>query len=289
MGENARAIVLDEISQRIQRGGEAKRITRGEILEIADRRGLWSDVPDAPEVRLWVHGWARQGYDGEPTVELDWTDLFDREERRIATPQEWTDRLWPELRAARERFAATPEGKYVDIRGRLPLTVALAIGAALPEVAGFGLRVEQPTTGTTSLWKTGVPPSDAVFEVRSESGAPGPDVLLGLGMTGRCLADVKGLAPRIGASALVYAEPAAGVGTSALRDASDAAALARSGKDLLRVVREKYGARRVHLVLFGPAGFALFLGQLLNAVGTIVTYERSVDGDYQESVTLRTG
>jgi hypothetical protein len=289
MGENARAIALDEISRRIQHGGEAKRITRDDLVKVADRRGLWADVPDAPEVRLWVHGWARQGYEGEPTVELDWTDLFDREERRIASPRDWTDRLWPQLREVRERLAATPGGRYVDVRGRLPLTVALAIGAALPEVAGFSLRVEQVTNGQSHLWKSSAPPSDAAFVVQNEAGAPGPDVLLGLGMTGPCAGDVRRLAEHTGASAWVYAEPGAGTGITGLRDASDAAALARSGKALVREVRERYGPARVHLALFGPAGFALFLGQLLNAVGTIVTYERNLDGDYQESVTLRTG
>jgi hypothetical protein len=289
MGENARAIALDEISRRIQQGGDAKRITREDLLTIADRRGLWADTPDAPEVRLWVHGWARQGYEGEPTVELDLTDLFDREERRIASPRDWTDRLWPQLREVRERLAATPEGRYVDVRGRLPLTVALAIGAALPEVAGFNLRVEQVTNGQNHLWKSSAAPSDASFVVQNEAGAPGPDVLLGLGITGPCAGDVRRLAEHIGASAWVYAEPGAGTGITGLRDASDAAALARSGKALVREVCERYGAARVHFVLFGPAAFALFLGQLLNAVGTIVTYERNLDGDYQESVTLRTG
>jgi hypothetical protein len=58
---------------------------------------------------------------------------------------------------------------------------------------------------------------------------------------------------------------------------------------LIRGSRNKYRAARTHLVLFAPATFCLFLGQRLNAVGEIITYERTAQGAYQPSVTLKTG
>lgn len=289
MGENARAIVLDEISKRIQRGGEAKRIHRHDIVEIIERRGLRAYHPQAPAVRLWIHGWARQGYDAEPTVELDWTHYFDREKRRVASPKEWIDTLLPQLRAARERLTHAREGKYIDMRGKLPLTAALAVGAAFPEVAGFSLRTEQPAGGETHLWRSDSPPSELSFRITKEEGTSGQDLVLGLGMTGRGLTDMERFKQQIGASALIYAEPEGGAGPTSLRNAGDAVALARSAKELIRKLRERYSPSRVHLILYGPASFALFFGQVLNAVGTIVTYERTVEGGYQESITLHTG
>lgn len=289
VGENARALALDEIRQRIQRGGDAKSITRDVLLEVIERRGLRAKATDSPEVRLVIHGWDRQGYDAEPTVELDWTEFFDREHRRVASPDVWTMTLLPQLRSARERLATLPKGKYVDVRGKLPLSAVLAVGAAFPQVAGFSFRAEQPTGGETHLWRSDVAASGKAFVLVKESGGPGGDIVIGLALTGRGLPDMERLTSAIRANAFIYAEPEGGAGPASVAGAADAVALAQSAKTLIRDAREKYAASRVHLVLYGPGCFALFLGQLLNAVGTIVTYERTVEGGYQESVTLQTG
>lgn len=288
-GENPRAAVLDEIRQRIQAGGDAKRITRDELLSIIERRELRADFPHAPAVRLWIHGWAEQGYDVAPTVALDWTRYFDRDERRVPTAEEWRVDLLPQLRDARKQFAALPDGKYIDLRGKLSLTAGVAVGAAFPQVAGFSFRVEQPTGGETYLWRSDAPPSDSRFTIVEEAGSAGDDVALGLSISGSGLANLKRSVTAMGTPAYVYAEPATGTGQQAIRSAADAVALANSAKELIRSMRERYSASRVHLFLYCPAAFALFMGQVLNAVGTIVTYERTADGGYQESVTLRTG
>jgi len=60
-------------------------------------------------------------------------------------------------------------------------------------------------------------------------------------------------------------------------------------KELIRTSRTKYRASQTHLVLYAPASFCLFLGQRLNALGKIVTYERTIEGGYQTSLTLSTG
>jgi hypothetical protein len=64
--------------------------------------------------------------------------------------------------------------------------------------------------------------------------------------------------------------------------------LAIAAKDLLRQTRTRYCATCIHLVLYAPAGFCLFLGQRLNALGDIVAYERKPEGGYCPSVCLRT-
>lgn len=288
-GENARAVVLDEIRRRIQEGSEAKRISRDVLLSIIQHRGLRADVPDAPETRLWIHGWDQQGYDVSPTEELDWTPYFNREERRVPTSEEWRQVLTPQLQEVRKRFAALPGGKYIDLRGKLSLTAGLGIGAAFPRVGGFSFRIEQPTGGDIHLWRSDAPSSDARFVIVGEDGAEGEELAVGLSITGRGLPDLERFVAAAGIPAFVYAEPGGGTGNAAIRSAGDAAALAASAKELIRETRERYRAVRVHLFLYAPISFAVFLGQALNALGVIVTYERTVDGGYQESVTLRTG
>jgi hypothetical protein len=197
--------------------------------------------------------------------------------------------MLPELRRVRDALASTATGKFVDLRGKLPLTAALAVGAVLPEVAGFKLRVEQPTGGETYLWRSDAPPSAATLEVKYEDGQDGDDLLVGISIVGNGLDDLKSLRVARDFGSMVYAEPASGTGNTAVTSAGDAAALATASRDLLRAMRAKYKAKRVHLVLYTPSSFAVFLGQRLNAVGTVVTYERTADGGYQESVTLMTG
>jgi hypothetical protein len=289
MGANWRAVAIDEVSLRIQAGGGKKRFTRQEVLEIIEARGMRAAVVDEPAARLWIHGWARQAFDRQPTVELDWTGRFNRDERRIASPEEWKNDLLPELRRVRDALAGAATGKFVDLRGKLPLTAALAVGAALTEVAGFKLRVEQPTGGETYLWRSDAPRSTARLEVKHEDGQAGDDVLIGISIIGNGLDDLEALRATKGFGPMVYAEPASGTGNTAVASAGDAAALATDGRNLLRAMRSKYKAKRVHLVLYTPSSFAVFLGQRLNAVGTVVTYERTADGGYQESVTLMTG
>ena len=91
-----------------------------------------------------------------------------------------------------------------------------------------------------------------------------------------------------GIGRVVLATPDRGADDVALQGDADAVALANEARRLLKQERQNHGARRIHLVLYAPAGFALFLGQRLNALGTIVTYERTIDDGYQPSIVLHT-
>jgi hypothetical protein len=287
-GERARRNVMGELRERIQRGGTWKQITREELLKIADSCALWADAAEAPKVSLWIHGWARQRYDAPPTYELDWTSYFDRDQRRIPPPDVWTNTLLPELREVRSAIEDDPEGRFIDLHGKMPLSLALAVGFTFPTVRGFRFRTEQPTRGDIELWVSSVPESDAAFRLVAEGGTPGKAVVLGLCVTGPAQSDVVRLSWDIDADAWVYAEPSRGARQDVVKDASDAVALVRSAKELIRDVRERYRTREIHLALYGPVALALFLGQALNGVGTITAYERDRDGNYQEAVTLHT-
>jgi hypothetical protein len=83
--------------------------------------------------------------------------------------------------------------------------------------------------------------------------------------------------------------PAAGAGSAAVKAPSDAIAIASQAKEEIRLFRNQNGLQSIHLVLYCPAALALFLGQRLNALGNIFTYERRLSGKYQPSVCLQTG
>lgn len=290
-GPSIYAIVVDEVSRRIEKGGASKRLDRQEMNDTVDRLELRSQTPDEPSVSMWIHGWAKRAYDVKPTVELDWTDYFDRKTRTIPDASLWIDTLIPHLEHAQEELLEVSTDLYIDFRGKLPLTAVLAVGATFPEVGGYSFRVEQPTAGETHLWTTQSPPSDLRFEILAENLGDGHDVLVAFAVTGSARDDVQDLfdAKRRDLRAVVYAEPVGGASDICIGSGSQAASLAISAKTVMRESKQRYSGQRIHLVLYAPASFCLFLGQRLNALGTIVTYERALDGTYQQSVVLETG
>lgn len=291
-GQGPRRLALGAIRDLIKTGGPKKKITRETLTELISENDLWAQAVENPKVSLTIHGWTTEIFDPKPTVEIDWTGYIDRATRRLPNQSEWESLLIPELRIAKKHFQTMKEGRYIDFRGKLPLTTVLAIGAEFPDVGGFSFRTQQPTGTETNLWRSDTPPTQARFKSEALDGrGQGDDVALFLSISGDGRSDAESfLGENSGKiSALIYAEPENGPGQAAIKAAGDATALADHAKQLIRESRTKYRAKRIHLILFAPASFSLFLGQKLNAVGKIVTYERTADGGYQESVTIATG
>jgi hypothetical protein len=167
----------------------------------------------------------------------------------------------------------------------------MAVGHAFPEVAGFSFRAEQPMGGETFLWRSDAPATDRKMVIREQRGEEGDDLLVMLAITGEAWSDAEAFfaANPERFSAVIYAEPDGGTGSTSIRTAADAVALAGRAKELIRDQRLRYRARQVHVLLYGPASFALFLGQRLNALGPVTLYERTLDGSYQAAMTLETG
>lgn len=291
-GTGPRAIALDGVRRWIEAGGDAKRLTRESLQGFLHARELLAPREAAPGVGLWIHGWARRAWERPPTVELDWTAHFDRATRTVPDEATWRKRLLPELLAARERLAQRPEGAFIDFRGKLPLSTALAVGFHFPEAGGYRFRAEQPTRGETFLWRSDVGPSARVLRATEREGAAGGRALLGVfQLTGEARADVERFeAEHPGVfRAVLTLEPEEGPGDGAVGSAGDAVAFAVQARELLRRARSRWRVGETHLLLYAPASCCLFLGQRLNAVGTVVAYERTVTGGYVPSLTLETG
>jgi SMODS-associated and fused to various effectors sensor domain/CHAT domain len=251
-------------------------------------------MSEEPKICLWIHGWIKRLYDCRPTVELDWTEYFHRDAKRVPGQRAWKLSLFEDIQRAKGKLDGRDKGTLIDFRGKLPLTALLAVGSRFPEVGGYRFRAEQPTRGRTVLWRSDAAPSKRKFEVlmvKQRKSSPKRDILIALSITGSARDEVVALYKRHPDtfSALIYAEPNNGPGDGALRSDKDATALAIHAKELIRKCKLDYKASQVHLVVYGPGAYCLFLGQRLNAVGTIITYERALSGDYNRSVTLQTG
>jgi hypothetical protein len=289
-GPGPRAHAISAVRGWIKEGGEKKRVTRSTIEEAVAKFDLAAPKKGAPVVSLFVHGWAKRAFDVSPTIELDWTSHFDRAERRIPSDDGWKA-LQAELNEAKEKLSSVQNGNFIDFRGKIPLSCGVLLGATFPSVGGYTFRTEQPSGNEIALWDSNDSPSLTEFEVKHEEGGPGDDVLVVLAITGDARDDALAFYgeahPRF--AKVVYAEPRTGVGPRSLSNAADAVALAVSGKNILRKARSSAKAKTLHLVVFGPLSFAMFLGQQLNSLGRVVTYERNSVGGYQSAATLKTG
>jgi hypothetical protein len=289
-GDDARAQVIDQVVRWVTDRHGDRRITRARLLEVIRRRRLRAEDAVSPRVALVVHGWERVRFDVRPTVELDWSEHFVHGERIFPEPTFWESEILPNLEEVASRFARrrNGEGMFVDVRGKMPLSMGLAVGFALRQVKGFRVRVRQGD-GPSGLWHSDAQPSEMRFVVRWRTGDPGEDVLVLLGVTSNGSGAAKAFFEAQGFSAAVYAEPTTGTGLHAVGSEGDAVALAECAKELIRSARREYGARRTHLVLFAPLGLAVFLGQILSSVGEVVSYERTSNDSYAPAVSIRTG
>lgn len=291
-GANPRAIVLDGLREWVEVSGEAKRVTRESLREFLRTRELLAPKNGGPAVSLWVHAWVRRRWEQPPTEELDWTPHFDRETRRLPDETVWREKLIPELRAAKQRLADRPEGALVDFRGKVPLSVALAVGFYFSEAAGFRFRSEQVTRGENFLWRSDVGASAGRLKVIEREGASDAKVLLVMfQLTQDARVDLERFeAAHPGAyRAVLVLEPEGGPGDGAVTSAGDAVAFAVQARELIRRARSRYRASSTHLLLYAPSTCCLFLGQRLNAVGPVVVHERTVDERYSPVFTLQTG
>ncbi|NRD53375.1 SAVED domain-containing protein [Corallococcus exiguus] len=291
-GPEPRAIALDGIREWIEAGGEAKRLDRAKLQVFIRERGLLSPRTDTPGVGLWIHGWARRQWREPPMVELDWTQQFNRETREVPSEAVWRERLLPELREARGRLASRPPEALIDFRGKVPLSVSLAVGACFPEVAGDRFRVEQATRGETVLWRSDATPTRRELRSTEREGTPdAKDLLVVFQLTGDAGPDVERFeAEHQGRfRAVLVLEPDGGPHDGAVGSDGDAVAFAVRARELIRQSRVRFRTATTHLIPYAPAGCCLFLGQRLNAMGLVVAYERTAKGGYVPFLMMETG
>jgi hypothetical protein len=288
-GREPRAIVLDIVRGWIKDGGQSKRIDKPMLENLIRDRSLLSPGPGQAKVSLWIHAWAKRFYDLPPTIALDWTQFFDIETRAIAPQEIWDSVLIPQLKQAREQLSNTRDGMYIDLRGKMPLSVSVVVGRVFAEALGFKFRVEQPSAGEVHLWRSDVGASAYGLKTSTSDGDQGSRIgMISLSVTGDARPDIQRQFVGNTASFRVWVDlqPSEGPSASSLKSANDAVSVAMNVKEQIRQIRAQYDLDQIWLFLYCPASLALFLGQRLNALGKIVLFERNSKNTYAESVRM---
>jgi hypothetical protein len=288
-GREPRAVVLDIVRGWIKDGGESKRIDKPVLEKTIRARRLLSTGTEQAKVSLWIHAWAKRFYDLPPTVALDWTQFFEIETRTIPLQSIWDSVLIPQLKLAQAQLSNTPDGMYIDLRGKMPLSVSVVVGRIFSEAMGFKFRVEQPSGGEVNLWRSDVGTSSyGLVKSMSEGDRQSRVGMVSVSVTGDARPDVQ--RQFVGTTThfrvWVDIQPLEGPNANSLKSANDAVSVAIDIKEQIRQIRAHYDLDQIWLFLYCPASLALFLGQRLNALGKIVLFERDSKNTYTESIRM---
>ncbi|HEX3532154.1 MAG TPA: SAVED domain-containing protein [Thermoanaerobaculia bacterium] len=223
-------------------------------------------------------------------LSLDWSGRFAGREAR---PGVWEDHLLPALRRVAVEIAAQTHARAVEAEGLATLPAVAALGCAFLLTRGIALSWKQrmAADGTTQLWNLRAAREASGFAGRTTPGnvrAGDLAVLVSVAETvdgafQRSLPDL----PPFRAVCRVTKE---GKPPHSILSPGQAADVARTAIENIKEARRGYPEiERIHLFLAVPAGIAMMIGQLLNTLGAVQTYElvgSTTTGHYRPAALL---
>lgn len=210
-------------------------------------------------------------------------DLTRRFEGRQAKPGAWDRHILPAFRAIAEEIGRTAPGRPVDVTGFPSLPAAVALGAALPSLGPVraGWLQEQAKFATpTERWSLDGVGGACGFESEVfEQSVSADDLALLVSATNDVVHDFTLSRTGLALRAVVHLAPPLRAGRLQL-DAGQARDLACRAVDATRAAVAEFAARgAIHLFLAVPAGVAFMIGQQLNTLGRVQTYEHDPAAD----------
>lgn len=213
------------------------------------------------------------------SLTLDWTHRF---QGREAPPDIWSQYLLPSLETVVQKLQESAAGRAVVAHGLLSIPAAVALGHAFLAPIGINISWEQQTAGRPNqLWSLDAPAEDSGFVARTTSGETSANDLAVLVSVNVDVADAVN-ASRVdlpGFRAYVQVTHRDSGRNDPIDTPGEAAHVARLVASATRKARSTYNIRgNVHLFMAVPVGIALLIGQLLNTLGAVQTYEHIQDG-----------
>jgi hypothetical protein len=241
-------------------------------------------------LRITFNTRARPPFRQSSALALDWSDLFDGR-----VPKErsaWASRLLPALDTVSRTIREVAPGRECIFGGlaSIPATIALGYAFSLPTGTRASWLQHMSSTQTEDAWNLREFPQALEYSVDTEDGQVAAEdvaVLLSVSRStresfDRCRTHLPSF------RCVVDVRPPAGTPRSLT--ALDSAVMARSAIAAVQAARDKYRPTGpVHLFASVPLGLAFMVGQLLNAVGPVQTYEydpTGVTGRYEAAALL---
>jgi hypothetical protein len=259
---------------------DAARITRVVLERRLEAIGQALSASDP--IRLGIFTRGRPPEDGELHLAFDWQPRFDG---RHATAPTWERALLPSLRTVAEAVPRLHPGRAVVARGQACLPALVALGAAFLEPREVHLIWQQHMrdSGDVQNWSLRCPAEESGFgiEVVSQD-ATAEDIGVCVTFRNTVHQAVKrgqesDDIPRF--RAVVDASLPEGHSTMIDSPGKARGAVSKVAQGIHAAQAEYPAVGKLHLFMDAPAGFAVMLGQKLNGMGPIQTYEHEqIDG-----------
>lgn len=264
----------------------AELVMRRRIKEVVARLG------DDEAFRVCLQTRERPAARPGTALTLDWRHRFDG---RMAPSEAWDERLLPALAVVSSSIRELAPDRAVEARGLCSLPAAVALGAAFLAPAGTDLRWYQSRAGQPDqVWSLGAAREEAPITIDTvEPDATSEDMAVLVCLNQDVEEALRESGDEVPAfRGFVQVRGTDGVSTHLATPGQAAEAAHRTVEAIHATRREWRDIRRVHLFLAGPTGLAVLIGQLLNGVGVVQTYEHVPDdalGTYRRAALLRPG
>lgn len=224
---------------------------------------------------------------------IDWSHCFSGRQNREASAADWQNRLLPALADLSRFLHETAPNRDLVANGLLSLPAATALGYYFMAPAGIKLAWEQRMpNGATQLWSLPAVPESSGFIATDHAGELNAKDLAVLVSVNNDLSSAVAATRAVAGPfrASVHIRRGDSAQSAPLNSAGQAVAVAHKTIAAARAARHKYGlSGHIHLFTAVPAGLAMLIGQLLNTLGPVQTYEHIQDtatGHYRPAALL---
>jgi hypothetical protein len=225
---------------------------------------------------------------GEIALSLDWSHRFAGREARAGV---WEEHLLPALRTVGLQIAAKARGRKVEAEGLPALPACVALGVAFLTTRRSAIAWRQAFRTTEQLWGLHAPPEESGFTVQTRShDVTARDLAVLVSVTGDAEPAFAASTPDLPKFRATVCATRPGRLPHRLASSGEAVDVVEKVIGAIKAAQSTYReVECTHLFLAVPAGVALMVGQLANALGPLQTYEHiPVDavGRYRPAVRL---
>ena len=234
-----------------------------------------------PHIRLHTAGTAGDKA-ASGAIVAPWRRFFEESSRSYPPAEDWDREVVRPLLSFREWVGAASRPRRVRLSGNRRLSTSLAVGWALPAVAGFS--IEMDVRG--AVWATDAHPDLATPPYALESmytAGTGDRLIVSVAIIRDVREDVSGHSRRAGFGGCPRLDLR---GVSPIVSAQQLNLVVRRIKDEIVAALRTGGTSSVDLFLAGPSPMALFLGHRMNAVALTRCHEWVGPGEYTPTCTL---
>ena len=252
---------------------------------------IHNHLPKGAPLRLVISTRVPAGYDPRVSLEIDWTHRFSGVQRRVASPRDWQFRLLTALEDLSDSFQRNVRDREILASGLASLPSAAALGYHFMATRGISLTWEQLFPNQSrQLWSLAATRSSSGYHVVTTPGMTSADNLAVMVSVNANVERAVAASRDATGPFRAYVHVVNPEQRKLLSVPGEALDVAHLTTEAAREARDKFGVRgNLHLFMAVPAGLAMMIGQLLNTLGPVQTYEHvQVDatGRYEPAALL---